>query len=71
MNRSNRRRRVLVIALDSATPELVFPWAKKGLLPNIKMLMEKGAFGELESTIPPMTGPASESSVTGKNPGKL
>lgn len=62
--------RVLVIGLDGATPQLVFPWAKEGKLPNLSKLIENGASGDLKSTIPPMTAAAWTSSVTGKNPGK-
>lgn len=62
--------RVIIIGLDGATPQLVFPWAKEGKLPNLAKLIENGASGNLKSTIPPMTAAAWTSSVTGKNPGK-
>lgn len=63
-------RRVLVIGLDCATPELVFDqWRDE--LPNLKRLMENGLYGELESTIPPITVPAWMSMMTSKNPGRL
>jgi predicted AlkP superfamily phosphohydrolase/phosphomutase len=63
-------RKVLIIGLDGAEPSLVFKWAKEGKLPNIAKLMENGAYGKLKSTIPPITGPAWVSFMTGKNPGK-
>lgn len=62
--------RVLIIGLDGATPQLVFPWAKEGKLPNLSKLIENGTSGNLRSTIPPMTAPAWTSFMTGKNPGK-
>ena len=62
--------KVLVIGLDGATPQLVFPWAMEGKLPNLAKLMENGVSGNLRSTIPPMTAPAWTSFMTGKNPGK-
>lgn len=62
--------RVLLIGLDGATPQLLFPWAKEGKLPNLSKLIESGASGNLKSTIPPMTAPAWTSFMTGKNPGK-
>ena len=62
--------KVLVIGLDGATPQLVFPWAKEGKLPNLAKLINNGVSGELKSTIPPMTAPAWTSFMTGKNPGK-
>ena len=62
--------KVLVIGLDGATPQLVFPWAKEGKLPNLAKLVEDGVSGNLRSILPPMTAPAWTSFMTGKNPGK-
>ncbi|MBL7074007.1 alkaline phosphatase family protein [candidate division KSB1 bacterium] len=63
-------KKVFVIGLDCATPQLVFgDWKNK--LPNLHKLIEGGIYGELESTIPPITLPAWASMVTGKNPGRL
>ncbi len=62
--------RVLIIGLDCAPPELVFNrWL--GDLKNLGHLMEWGIYGELESTIPPITVPAWASMMTGKSPGTL
>jgi predicted AlkP superfamily phosphohydrolase/phosphomutase len=67
---SQGRRRVLVIGLDCATPQLVFDkWRDE--LPNLKRLMEGGTYGELESTVPPITVPAWMSMMTSKDPGQL
>lgn len=63
--------KVLVIGLDGATWNLLEPWAKEGILPTIKWLMDNGAWGKLESTIPFSTFPAWKCYSTGKNPGKL
>ena len=63
-------KRVIVIGLDGATWDLMKPWAEKGILPTFKKMMEDGVYGNLESTIPPLTGPAWVSFATGKNPGK-
>ncbi len=62
--------RLLVMGLDGATPELLFSWAEKGLLPHLKRLMDRGAWGPLASTFPPMTLPAWSSFLTGVNPGR-
>jgi len=62
--------RVMVIGLDGATFDLILPWVRQGYLPAFKRLMENGSWGPLESTLPPMTGPAWSSFITGKNPGK-
>jgi predicted AlkP superfamily phosphohydrolase/phosphomutase len=62
--------RVLIIGLDCAPPELVFDrWGRD--LKNLRHLMEEGIYGELESTIPPITVPAWTSMMTGKSPGTL
>lgn len=62
--------KVFVIGLDGATFDLIKPWVMQGELPTIKMLMENGVYGELISTIPPVSSPAWPSFMTGKNPGK-
>ncbi len=65
------KKKVVVIGLDGATWNLLKPWAMEGTLDTLKQLMETGVYGELESTIPPVTCPAWKSYSTGKNPGKL
>lgn len=65
-----KQSKVVVIGLDGATWNLIKPWAEKGELSIFKKLMENGVLGNLESTIPPVTGPAWVSFSTGKNPGK-
>lgn len=63
-------RRVLVIGLDGATLDLARPWAEAGYLPTFRRLLQEGAWGELTTVIPPITGPAWSSFLTGMNPGK-
>lgn len=62
--------RVWVIGLDGATFDLIQPWVDQGLLPTFAQLMQEGTWGDVESTIPPITGPAWSSFMTGTNPGK-
>lgn len=62
--------KVLVIGLDGATFDLINPWVEEGLLPTFKKIIEKGSYGPLTTIIPPLTGPAWTSFMTGKNPGK-
>ncbi len=63
-------KRVLVIGLDCAPPKLVFErWADD--LPVLARLRERGLYGELRSSIPPITVPAWASMMTGKDPGVL
>jgi predicted AlkP superfamily phosphohydrolase/phosphomutase len=63
-------RKVLVIGLDCAAPELVFErWTSR--LPNIQRLLCRSLYGKLISTIPPITVPAWMSMMTSKDPGRL
>ena len=64
------RKRVLIIGWDCAAPELVFE-AFKDDMPNTRRLMEEGIYGELESTIPPITVPAWMCMMTSRDPGEL
>lgn len=59
-----------VFALDGASFDLVDKWIEEGKLPALKKIKEEGRFGPLESTFPPLTGPAWSSFQTGMNPGK-
>ena len=62
--------KVCIIGLDCAAPELVFElWSD--LLPNLRRIMERGVWGPLTSTIPPITVPAWMCMMTGKDPGVL
>ncbi|MDA0710869.1 MAG: alkaline phosphatase family protein [bacterium] len=63
-------RRVLVIGLDCAPPELIFDRFKDDL-PTIRSLIDTGLYGKLKSTIPAITVPAWMSMVTSKDPGTL
>jgi predicted AlkP superfamily phosphohydrolase/phosphomutase len=62
--------KVFVVGLDGATLDLIVPWAERGELPTLTRIMREGAYGDLMTVIPPMTGPAWTSFATGKNPGK-
>jgi len=60
-----------MIGLDGATFDVIAPLVEMGRLPNLGRLMAEGAYGTLDSIIPPITGPAWSVLATGKNPGKL
>ena len=62
--------RVLVIGLDGVTFDLLGPWIEAGELPNLRRLMQQGAWGELRSTLPPISSSSWSSFATGVNPGK-
>ncbi len=62
--------RLLLIGLDSATPQFVFEaWRRD--LPTLDRLMSTGIWGKLKSTIPPITVPAWASMLSSKDPGQL
>ena len=64
------RRRVMVIGLDCAAPELIFDrWLDD--LPNLKSLYQQGVHGELRSCDPPITVPAWSVMMSSKSPGRL
>jgi len=52
------KKRIIIIGLDGGTFDVIKPLIELGVLPNIKSLKEKGAYGVLKSVIPPVTGPA-------------
>lgn len=64
-------KKVLVIGLDGATPDLLMQWIKEGKLPTFANIAKDGVMGRLKSTIPPLTCPAWLSFATGKSPGQL
>ncbi len=61
--------RLFIFGIDGASFKLLEKWQDE--LPNLKKLKEKGVWGELESTFPPVTCPAWPAMFTGKNPAKL
>ncbi|MCB0265022.1 MAG: alkaline phosphatase family protein [Calditrichaeota bacterium] len=65
-----KKKKVFVIGLDCAAPELVFHrWRDD--LPNLRKLMTEGVWGELSSAIPAITVPAWSSMLSSKDPGVL
>ncbi|RMF30157.1 MAG: hypothetical protein D6759_12470, partial [Chloroflexi bacterium] len=62
--------KVFIIGLDGATWDVLLPWMEEGVLPHLRALWERGAWGKLASTLPPLTAPAWTTFMTGKNPGK-
>ena len=62
--------RVLLLGLDGATYSVLGPAFEAGHMPRLNALLERGAQGILESTVPPYTPPGWTSIFTGVNPGK-
>jgi predicted AlkP superfamily phosphohydrolase/phosphomutase len=62
--------KVVIIGLDGATFRTLQPWMDGGHLPALQDMIEHGVSGNLTSIVPPVTTPAWNSFMTGKNPGK-
>jgi predicted AlkP superfamily phosphohydrolase/phosphomutase len=60
--------KICVLGLDCAAPEVVFGDER---LVNLRRLMDMGAYGRLESVIPPITVPAWMCMCTSQDPGSL
>jgi predicted AlkP superfamily phosphohydrolase/phosphomutase len=70
LRRKPKDRKVMVIGLDCAAPELVFDkWREE--LPTFRKLYTQGLWGELESCIPAITVPAWSVMMSSKDPGTL
>jgi predicted AlkP superfamily phosphohydrolase/phosphomutase len=52
------------------TFDLLGPWIEAGELPNLQRLMQQGAWGNLRTTLPPISSSSWSSFATGVNPGK-
>ncbi len=63
-------KKVFVIGLDSAPPELLFNRFIDDM-PNVKRLLEKSVYGPMQTGIPAITIPMWMVMVTGKTPGEL
>lgn len=63
-------KKLIVIGLDGASWLVLNRMIKRGITPNLGKLKEKGCWGTLKSTIPPVTPTAWASIQTGVNPGK-
>ena len=66
----SRAKRVMVIGLDCATPQLLFD-RFAGELEHLGELRRQGIWGELTSIIPAITVPAWACSMTSRDPGQL
>ncbi len=62
--------RVIIIGLDGATWSVLDPFMADGDLPNLAKMRAGGSWGELRSTIPPLSAPAWSTFLTGKNPAR-
>jgi len=66
----SKSEKLMIIGLDCAAPQLMFErWRDQ--LPNLSKLMEGGVYGDLTSSIPPITVPAWSCMMSGMDPGQL
>ncbi len=63
-----RRKKLFFFGIDSATWDLIIPWAKQGKLPGFAKLLKQGSTFDLISTMPPITPVAWPSMLTGVSP---
>ena len=63
-------KKVFIFALDGVPLNLARKLAREGVMPNLARVLSKSSWGNLESTLPCITGPAWASFATGKNPGE-
>ncbi|MEO0814019.1 MAG: alkaline phosphatase family protein, partial [Myxococcota bacterium] len=62
--------KVVIIGLDGVSLNVLEPYARAGITPNLSRLMESGARGHLEAFWPTRTPQVWTSAVTGKLPGR-
>ncbi len=62
--------RMIVIGLDCASPALVFDRYRDSM-PNVRTWIERGTWGPLRSSEPPITVPAWTCMLSGRDPGEL
>jgi predicted AlkP superfamily phosphohydrolase/phosphomutase len=61
-------KRVMVLVLDAAPPDLIEKWMADGSLPNLKRLRETGAYGRLESVAEWLAEATPYAFYSGQNP---
>jgi len=64
------KRRVIVLGSDGMDPRILEKLLKEGKMPNMKTLLERGAYSRMKTTIPAESPVAWSSFATGMNPGK-
>ncbi len=60
--------RAIILGLDGVPYNLIKGFMQKGIMPNMKALIENGHFRKMNSSIPEISSVAWSSAITGKNP---
>lgn len=63
------KRKLLMLGLDAALPDLINKFVAEGSMPMTKMLMENGWFSRMITTFPPLTAAAWGAITSGAGPG--
>jgi predicted AlkP superfamily phosphohydrolase/phosphomutase len=70
MGKTSLSEKIFMFGIDGASPELIDSLIEQGRLPTFRLMKKHGVSGKLRTTMPPITGSAWSSFMTGKNPGK-
>ncbi|MBN3041160.1 MAG: alkaline phosphatase family protein, partial [Candidatus Omnitrophica bacterium] len=62
------KKRIIIIGLDGVPYGLLNDLSNRGVMPNVKRLIDKGVFTKMFSSIPEISSVAWSSVITGKNP---
>ncbi len=62
-------KKILLLGFDGMDPVLLDRYMKEDMLPNFKLLKEKGDFKPLVTSMPPQSPVAWSNFITGMNPG--
>lgn len=62
--------RIIVIGLDGSPYTLIKNYTEKGLMPNLKSIIDRGSLDQMDTVLPEVSAAAWSSFMTGKNPAK-
>jgi predicted AlkP superfamily phosphohydrolase/phosphomutase len=54
----NNKQQIVILGLDGTTNNVIQSLREMGVLPNLDRIIKDGLMGNLNSTMPPVTGPA-------------
>jgi predicted AlkP superfamily phosphohydrolase/phosphomutase len=63
-------RKIIILGLDGLDPKLTERWMAEGNLPHLRELAERGFYGHLRTTFPPLSPVAWSTFATGVNPAR-
>jgi len=64
-----KAKKLLMLGVDAALPDLIRRFADEGSMPNCRRLMEQGFFSRMITTFPPLTAAAWGAITSGAGPG--